>query len=81
MAAFSTKIRNPMTSQLNSAAEEIDFQNCQKSKFVGTNLVKCLMEHTTCQWAMAFGNERFCNHLSAKEFDNSNLQKRIVESP
>ena len=34
--------------------------------FVGTDLVRCLMEATQCQWAMPFGNERFCKHPSAK---------------
>jgi len=59
-----------MTSKTTTSHLEIDFQNCLKSRLGGSGLVKCLMEVTSCQWAMAFGYSRFCNHPSTKQFVN-----------
>jgi len=50
---------------------ERDCRNCRTIMVGDTGLVKCLMETTQCQWAILFGNGRFCKHPSAKQLIKS----------
>ena len=42
--------------------------DCVGQHFGNTGLVECLTKKIDCPWALIFGNTRFCNHPSAKEF-------------
>lgn len=52
---------------------EHDCQNCRMRMVGDTNLVTCLMEAIICQWALPFGDARYCKHPSAKQFAISKM--------
>lgn len=51
-----------------------DYKNCRVRVLVinKIDLLECLTEVIRCQWAVPFGDGRFCNHPSAKQFTISN---------
>jgi hypothetical protein len=67
----SPKIHELKTRYKATHANESDCKNCRMSMAGYTSLVECLMEGMTCQWVMHFGNARFCNHPSARQFVKS----------
>lgn len=42
--------------------------NCQARIFADTGLLECLTKTIGCQWALNFGNMRFCKHPSKEQF-------------
>ncbi len=67
-APTSPKIHELKTRYKAVHAIESDCKNCRMRIVGDTNLVECLMEGIACQWGMHFGNARFCNHPSARQF-------------
>ena len=45
-------------------------RNCRIHKFFGTDVVQCL-EQSDCEWAMHFGQGRFCMRDYVAPLDNS----------
>ena len=45
-------------------------KNCRTQKFFGTDVVQCL-EKSDCEWAMYFGQGRFCMSAYAMRLDHS----------
>lgn len=45
--------------------------NCQTRSVGDTGLLECATNIIGCQWALAFGNTRFCKHPSKQQFDFS----------
>lgn len=48
-----------------------DISTCRARLLGGTDLVECMMEAIGCQWAVPFGQGKFCKHPSAGQLVNS----------
>jgi len=48
-----------------------DINACRARLLGGTDLVECMMEAIGCQWAVPFGQGKFCKHPSAGRLVNS----------
>jgi hypothetical protein len=57
-------IKHPWPTAIASNRPDSDHANCKKHNFYGTNIVEC-QENKDCEWAMHFGNSRFCKHPAA----------------
>ena len=48
--------------------QQQEWPGCRVRMINDTDLAECLMEVMRCQWAVHFGDERFCKHPSANQY-------------
>ena len=65
--------KNLTTQQFNDYLNKgCDCTNCQMRMVGDTDLVECLMKMTNCQWALPFGEARYCQNPTSKQIAISN---------